>query len=270
MNFDQTVRAFGALGQPARLAAFRQLARAGERGMCAGEIAGVCKGTPSTLSFHLADLVVAKLVRSWREGRSIRYAVCADSMRSLLFFLGEDCCQGRADLCPDPMSRITSRTAPSPRAEGLPVVLFLCTENSARSQMAEALLRHRAGSRFTACSAGLRPSRVHPLARAALEEIGVATSGLRAKDVGALLGKAAIARSFVLCESADRECRGIVGLAHCERWILPDPAAARGPRSVRLEAFRAVRDELRRRIDALVARPRKSTTRGRRRMASAL
>ncbi len=262
MNFDQTVRAFGALGQPARLAAFRELARAGERGLCAGELSRSLDAAPSTLSFHLADLVEAQLVRSWRDGRSIRYAVRAESMQALLFFLGEDCCQGREDLCPAPTSRITKRAAV---AEGeLPVVLFLCTENSARSQLAEALLRHRAGSRFVARSAGLRPSRVHPLARAALEEVGVSTDGLRAKDVGELLGKAPIARAFVLCESADRERRGIVGLSDCERWILPDPAAATGPRATRLAAFRAVRDELQRRIDDFVARPRMRATRSRR------
>jgi len=267
MDFDQTVRAFGALGQPARLAAFRELARAGERGLCAGELARMCDAAASTLSFHLADLVAAQLVRNWREGRSVRYAVRAESMRSLLFFLGEDCCQGREDLCPSPTSRITSRAAV---AEGeLPVVLFLCTENAARSQMAEALLRHRAGSRFVARSAGLRPSRVHPLARTALEEIGVSVDGLRAKDVGELLGKAPIARAFVLCDSADRERRGIVGLSDCERWILPDPAAVTGSRATRLAAFRAVRDELSRRIDDFVARPRRLATSKRNRKRSA-
>lgn len=264
MNFDQTVRAFGALGQTARLAAFRALARAGERGLRAGELARALEAAPSTLSFHLADLVAAQLVRSWRDGRSIRYAVRAESMRAMLFFLGEDCCQGRADLCPAPTSRIESRATGD---EGqLPVVLFLCTENSARSQMAEALLRHRAGSRFVARSAGLRPSRVHPLARAALAEIGVPADGLRAKDVAELLGKAPIARAFVLCESADRDRRGIVGLSKCERWILPDPAAVAGPRAARLAAFRAVRDDLQRRIEAFVARPRMRATRSRRPM----
>lgn len=266
MDFDQTVRAFGALGQPARLAAFRALARSGERGLCAGELAQALAAAPSTLSFHLADLVQAQLVRSWRDGRSIRYAVRAESMRALLFFLGEDCCQGRADLCPSPTSRIASRAAILATEGEPPIVLFLCTENSARSQMAEALLRHRAGSCFVARSAGLRPSRVHPLARVALEEIGVPTDGLRAKDVGELLGKAPIARAFVLCESADRERRGIVGLSRCERWILPDPAAVAGPRAARLAAFRAVRDDLQRRIDAFVARPRMRTNRSRRRM----
>jgi arsenate reductase len=135
--------------------------------------------------------------------------------------------------------------------------------------MAEALLRDRAGERFAAHSAGLRPSRVHPLARAALAEAGVSSDGLRAKDVGELLGKTKIARAIVLCESADAERRRIVGLdGDCERWILPDPAAVAGTRQARLAAFRAVRDELARRIDAFVAQPRRLATRARRRRNS--
>ena len=78
-----------------------------------------------------------------------------------------------------------------------------------------------------------------------------------------------IARAIVLCESADAERRRIVGLdGDCERWILPDPAAVTGTRQARLAAFRAVRDELARRIDAFVAQPRRLATRARRRRNS--
>jgi arsenate reductase len=257
MDFDMTVRAFGALGHRARLQAFRELARAGADGLPAGELARCLRIAPSSLSFHLRDLETAQLVQSQRQGRTIRYSVAPDAMRALLWFLGEDCCQGRADLCASPMARIEERKkARVETADAAPLVLFLCTENSARSQMAEALLRHRGGDRVEARSAGLRPSRVPPLARAALAEIGVDTAGLRAKDLGELLGKESIACAIVLCPEADRMRTDVASFApRVERWLLPDPAAASGARSARLAAFRSVRDELSSRIDAWLARP---------------
>jgi ArsR family transcriptional regulator, arsenate/arsenite/antimonite-responsive transcriptional repressor / arsenate reductase (thioredoxin) len=257
MDFDMTVRAFGALGHRARLQAFRELARAGADGIAAGELSRRLGIAPSSLSFHLHDLQAAHLARSTREGRTIRYAAAPEAMRALLWFLGEDCCQGRADLCASPLSRIEQRkNERSKQRTSPPLVLFLCTENSARSQMAEALLRHRGGDRIAARSAGLRPSRVHPLARAALAEIGVDTKGLRAKDLSELLGKESIACAIVLCPEADRMRTDVASFApRVERWLLPDPAAVTGARSVRAAAFRATRDELSRRIDAWLARP---------------
>lgn len=74
-------------------------------------------------------------------------------------------------------------------------VLFLCTHNAARSQVAEALLRHYAGARFDACSAGLEPTEVHPLTRRVLAEMGIDSSALRAKDIKGLLGRVAGGRS---------------------------------------------------------------------------
>lgn len=93
------VRAFGALAQESRLAAFRLLVRAGESGLPAGEIARGLRIPHNTLSSHLAILTRAGIVRSRREGRSIIYAVDFDGTRSLLAFLLEDCCQGRPELC---------------------------------------------------------------------------------------------------------------------------------------------------------------------------
>jgi glucose-6-phosphate isomerase len=92
--------------------------------------------------------------------------------------------------------------------------------------------------------------------RAALAEIGIDAAGLRAKDLGELLGKESISCAIVLCPEADRMRTDVASFApSVERWLLPDPAAASGPRSARLAAFRAVRDDLSSRIDAWLARP---------------
>lgn len=84
-----------------------------------------------------------------------------------------------------------------------PCVLFLCTHNAARSQLAEALLRRHAGTRFEAASAGLEPTEVHPLTRQVLDEIGVDTNALRAKGLGEFLGKVAVQYAIIVCERAE-------------------------------------------------------------------
>jgi protein-tyrosine-phosphatase len=81
-----------------------------------------------------------------------------------------------------------------------PRVLFLCTHNTARSQIAEALLRRYAGHRFEALSAGLEPTDVHPLTRQVLEEIGVDHSPLRAKDTREFLGRMSIRYAIIVCQ----------------------------------------------------------------------
>lgn len=122
-------------------------------------------------------------------------------------------------------------------------VLFLCPENSARSQMAEGYLRHVAGSRFEAMSAGLAPTEVHPLAVEVMAEIGINIAHQKAKDVTRLVGTR-IPYLVTVCDEARIGCpvlRGIVGFLP---WNFDDPCAARGPHEQRLAAFRRVRDEI--------------------------
>jgi arsenate reductase len=126
-----------------------------------------------------------------------------------------------------------------------PIILFLCTENSCRSQMAEALLRHRAGGRFTACSAGLEPKPVHPLALRVLGEIGVETAELRPKPVRDFLGKQSIKHAVVVCEKAQRNCPRVFPFAQNNMyWPFEDPAVVDGGEEAQLAKFRAVRDEI--------------------------
>ena len=99
MDASDALAAFAALGQPTRLDAFRLLIEAGEAGLPAGEVAARLAVRHNTLSSNLAILQQARLVRSRREGRVIRYFADLDGLRRLLGFLLQDCCGGRPELC---------------------------------------------------------------------------------------------------------------------------------------------------------------------------
>ncbi|MEI6758669.1 MAG: arsenate reductase ArsC [Chlorobium sp.] len=127
-------------------------------------------------------------------------------------------------------------------------VLFLCTGNSCRSQMAEGLLRHLAGERFEALSAGLEPNNeVHPLAIQVMQEIGIDISSQQPKAVDLFLGKTMVHYLIVVCNKAQSTCPRIwPGLPNEKRyyWPINDPAAISGTTEEQLAVFREVRDEL--------------------------
>jgi arsenate reductase len=131
-------------------------------------------------------------------------------------------------------------------------VLFLCTGNSARSQMAEALLRAAGGERFEAHSAGLEPQPIHPLAVEAMAEIGIDISTQHSKAVAEYLGRVHFGYLVTVCDHAAANCPIFPGIAQRLDWSLEDPAAAEGPEAERLAVFRRVRDELRELIEAFV------------------
>ncbi len=133
-------------------------------------------------------------------------------------------------------------------------VLFLCTHNSSRSQMAEGLLRARGGGRYVVSSAGTQPRSVHPLAIAAMREIGIDISeaaGHRAKGIGEFAGQA-IDLVVTVCDDAAEECPFFPGARRQEHWGFPDPSAATGSEEERLAVFRRVRDAIAARIEAFV------------------
>lgn len=123
-------------------------------------------------------------------------------------------------------------------------VLILCTGNSARSQMAEGLLRHDAGERFTVESAGTKPSIVRPEAIAVMKEVGIDITSHRSKHV---VEFAAQNFDYVLtvCDNAKESCPVFFGKATHLHHSFNDPAAVEGSHEERLDAFRQVRDELR-------------------------
>jgi arsenate reductase (thioredoxin) len=133
-----------------------------------------------------------------------------------------------------------------PRGGALPRVLFLCVHNSARSQMAEGLLRALAGDRFEAFSAGAEATEVRPLAIRAMAELGVDIAGQRSKTVREFDG-----RTFdwvvTVCDDAKEACPYFPGGRQLH-WSFDDPSAAQGTEEQRLEVFRRVRDEIAARI----------------------
>jgi arsenate reductase len=128
-------------------------------------------------------------------------------------------------------------------------VLFLCTHNSARSQMAEGLLRHLAGDRFEAHSAGMEATHVRPLAVRAMDEIGVDITGQESKALERYLGEP-FDYVITVCDDANEACPFFPGATNSLHWSLPDPSAAEGTDEERLKVFRSVRDELRERVQA--------------------
>jgi len=127
-----------------------------------------------------------------------------------------------------------------------PMILVLCTGNSARSQMAEAFLRKYKGDHFIAASAGTQPKQhVHPLAIRVMNEIGIDISDQRPKDIQEFLGKDLVRHVLIVCDNANQSCPRIWP-GTFSRTFMPfdDPAAATGSEEEQLEVFRRVRDEI--------------------------
>ena len=126
-------------------------------------------------------------------------------------------------------------------------VLFLCVGNSARSQMAEGWLRHLAGDRFEAASAGTHPTGVHPLAVEAMREVGIDLSGHRSKSAEEYAGQR-FDYVVTVCDPAREACPLFPGAGAMLHWSFDDPAAATGTDRERLAVFRRVRDEIGERV----------------------
>ncbi len=122
-------------------------------------------------------------------------------------------------------------------------VLFVCTHNSARSQMAEGLMNARYGDRFEAQSVGIEPTRVHPLAIKAMAELGIDISHHRSKSVEEFLGQK-FDYVVTVCDHAKEACPFFPGAKEYLHAGFPDPASVEGTEEERLEAFRRVRDEI--------------------------
>jgi len=121
-------------------------------------------------------------------------------------------------------------------------ILVLCTGNSARSQMAEYLLRKYGSERFNVYSAGTDPKGVNPLTVRAMNEIGIDMSDARSKNLDEYLGKLPVHILIVVCHDADQKCPAVwPGVLERNFWPFEDPAAATGSEEVRLESFRRVR-----------------------------
>ena len=256
MEPDFAPRAFATLGHPDRLAVFRLLMRFAPRGARPTEIAVALGLKQNTLSHHLADLAAAGLVRVTRQGRSLLYAADLAATEGLIGYLALDLGRARPDLLaplavaqPDPAAG---------RDRGF-AVLFLCSGNSARSILAEALLRDLGKGRFRAYSAGTRPNPApHPLALGLLRRNGHDTAGLRSKPVSEFRAPGAPAMDlvFTVCDTAAaEECPPWPGQPLTGHWGLPDPAATTGPEAEIALAFARTYAALHRRLTAFVSLP---------------
>lgn len=132
-----------------------------------------------------------------------------------------------------------------------PRVLFLCTANSARSQMAEGLLRALAGDRFEVVSAGVEPGSLHPLAVKAMAEMGIDISTQMAKSVDRFLGQE-FDYVITVCDAAAERCPVFPGRARRLHWSIEDPANATGTEEERIRTFRVARDALRAHIEGFL------------------
>jgi arsenate reductase len=129
-----------------------------------------------------------------------------------------------------------------------PKVLFLCTHNSARSQMAEGLLRHLAGNHFEVMSAGTEATHARPLAIRAMDELGIDISGQESKTLDRYLGDT-FDYVVTVCDDATEACPVFPGAKRRLHWSFEDPAQARGSEEERLRVFQSVRDEIKERIE---------------------
>jgi len=130
-------------------------------------------------------------------------------------------------------------------------VLFLCVHNSARSQLAEGLLRALAGDRYESFSAGSEPSHVHPLALRVLQERGIDATQHRSKSVNEFANERF---DYVITLCAEEVCPIFLGATHKLHWALPDPAAVSGSAQDRLMAFRRIAGELQIRLQQFLER----------------
>jgi arsenate reductase len=137
-------------------------------------------------------------------------------------------------------------------------VLFLCTGNSCRSQMAEAFLRKYGDGRYETFSAGLEPKPVNPFTIRVMQEIGMDISGQRSKGVSEYLGKVLFQYLITVCDDAEKNCPTIwPGINKRIHWSFEDPAAFEGTDDEKIAKFREIRNQIEQKIRAWLASPEK-------------
>lgn len=248
--------AFASLGHPGRLEVFRLLMRFAPRGVRPTEIAEALGLKANTLSHHLSDLTTVGLVQAERQGRSLFYSVNLGATQGLIGYLALDVGRARPDLLvPFAATATAAQVAAKPSFN----VLFICSGNSARSLVAEALLRDLGRDRFNAFSAGTRPgSNPNPRALEVLKQAGHDTSALRSKHVSEFQLPAAPKMDFVftVCDTAAaEECPPWPDQPITGHWGMPDPVRASGSDAEKALVFAQTYTALQRRISAFVELP---------------
>lgn len=255
LSSEDVIRIFDALSQPTRFETYRLLLRYTPYGLPAGDIARLLAVPHNTMSTHLSHLERAELVSARREGRSIIYA--ANTVRPaqmLSHLIGE---MGvSAKVAADPAF---PQLRPSSANDRRYNVLLVCSGNSARSVIAEAVLNREGRGRFRAFSAGSKPGKApHPMAVSLLQSLGYDASELRSKSWSEFGNADAPPMDFVItvCDAAAGEaCPNWPGHPLQAHWGLPDPAAVEGTEAERRAAFLETYRRLAARISAFVNLP---------------
>ena len=236
------------LSHPQRMAVFRLLMRRCPDELPAGEITEVLHLKASTASVYLSALTQAGLISQRRDRTRLLYAVNLDAAREVVTGLFVDCCRGRADLCPPQFSDLL--TSISSKTDKKFNVLFVCTGNSARSIIAETILRDK----FVAYSAGTaHRSELNPFAIEMLTSKGHDVSLLRSKNIMEFQGADAPRMDFVftVCDrAANEECPTWPGQPVSGHWGIPDPVKATGNEAEKRLAFQQSYGALHNRIMA--------------------
>jgi protein-tyrosine-phosphatase/DNA-binding transcriptional ArsR family regulator len=257
MELNDASESFVVLGHPGRLSVLRLLIRHLPDSLQPTRIAQTLGLKPNTLSVYLSALHSAGLVSARREGRTLNYRAEIGTLDGLVQFLVADCCRGRSAFsttCDPDIALLEDISMTQPYN-----VLFICVGNSARSIMAETLLRDLGGDRFQAFSAGVRPfSQLNPFAVDVLSRQGHDTDGLRAKTLEEFQSDQAPQMHFVftVCDlAANEECPPWPGQPLTAHWGLADPVKVEGTDAEKALAFAETYRQLRSRIQAFAALP---------------
>ncbi len=237
------VQFFKALSDETRLSIVRRLTLTDLR---VGELVAELCAPANVVSYHLKQLRAIGILRDQRssaDGRDVYYGVDVARLTSLYAAAGLLLTPVLGDGSHDNSNDCFRQRRPR--------LLYLCTHNSARSQLAEAITRHVGGEQIEVVSAGSTPTSVHPLTRAVLAEIGVDTNGLTAKALDSQ-----VIQPFdcvvTVCDRIREICPVFPADPMLIHWSIPDPAAVTDP-TAQHEAFRQVRDDLLTRARLLVS-----------------
>ncbi len=212
------------------------------------ELVNQVKQPHNVVSYHLKRLRLQHLIserRSSADGRDIYYSLNLDQFRELYFQTGQSLHPAIADIYPQPQGEAAAAKHHPTR------ILFLCTHNSARSQMAEGLLRKIAGDQVEVFSAGSEPTPIHPLAIKIMAEIGVDLSHQRPKHFNEFIGQH-FDYIVTVCDRVREVCPVFPGDPDQIHWSFPDPVAVEGNLERQRKAFADTASQLTTRIKYLL------------------
>jgi len=211
------------------------------------ELVTLLKHPPNLVSYHLKQLRALKLVterRSAADGRDVYYSLALDKIRTMYLASGQALHPALGESETETHAHEPAHTSKHVR------VLFLCTHNSARSQMAEAILRHLGGGRVNVFSAGSEPSEVHPLAMRVMAEIGIDIRQQWSKHLDEFRGQT-FDYVVTVCDQVRESCPVFPGHPEQIHWSFPDPAAVEG-KEKQYRAFKDTATQLTTRIRFLL------------------